>query len=293
MSSSQHAPAVIDSVKTVASNFGTETATIALIVVIMIVIIIIIVYIFKMIKSNKLKNVVLHSEMIILDDQKMLGPISSDKIGNMTGNGQEYSYSFWLFLSNSYQTTSSHKILFYRGETTGSADTTSFNPSTSPIIALDKNSNKMYIIVATNNSMEVSLDEIINPASNTNDKGYLKATIDYVPLQRWIHIGVCVKDINLYVYTDSEVYTVKTIYDIKKPADSTNARPLIKGTSGDIVIGNDALISGFLSYTQFFNYSLSHKEIIKLYKNGPVKSSWLSWIGLGNYGVRSPIYEIS
>jgi hypothetical protein len=274
------------------SGLTKDTTMIILILVVMCLIVVIIFVVVSMLRNNKMKSVVLHSNMIDLSNRNLVPyKVETEKLPNITNSGQEYAYSFWLFLGNKYDQTTNHKLLLSRGnsDVAGITSSTNFSSLTNPIIFMDSVSNKLYVAISTTEAKaaNVSLDEIV-----AGDSNYIVSYIDYIPLQRWVHVVVSIKNIYVNIYLDGDLYTVNTVNDII--TNSATARPMIRGTQGEVVIGNNSSsIYGHLSLTQLFNYSLSQKEVTRIYKKGPVRSSWLSIIGLGNYGVRTPIYEIN
>ena len=279
------------------SEITKDTTMIILILVVMCLIVVIIFVVVSMLRNNKMKSVVLHSNMIDLGNRNIVPyTVESEKLPNISNSGQEYSYSFWIFLGNKYDRTNNHKLLLSRGNSEvvpSSSTTPSFSSLTNPIIFMDSASNKLYVAISTTRATDVNvtLNDIVE---NSADKGYILSYIDYIPLQRWVNVIVSIKNTYVNVYFDGDLYTVNTVHDIVNVSDTGKSQPMIRGTTGQITIGNNnSSIYGQLSMTQIFNYSLSHKEVKKIYKKGPVRSSWLSIIGLGNYGVRTPIYEIS
>jgi hypothetical protein len=273
-----------------AAGIAMDTTMIILILVVMCLIVVIIFVVVSMLRNNKMKSVVLHSSMIDLSNRNIVPyTVESDKLPNISNSGQEYSYGFWIFLGNKYDQTNDHKILLSRGNSDNVVGTNNFSSLTNPIIFMDKTSNKLYVAISTTEakSVNVTLDDIVK-----GESGYIVSYIDYIPLQRWVHVVVTVKNIYVNIYLDGDLYTVNTVNDITTVSAST--RPMIRGTSGPVTIGNNrSSIFGHLSMTQIYNFSLSQKEIKKIYNKGPVRSSWLSIIGLGNYGVRTPIYQLN
>lgn len=276
------------------TNVTKESGIIILVIIVMCIIIVIIFVIVSILKSNKMKSVILHSSMITLNNKNIVPyKVESDKLPSST-NGQEFSYSFWLYLSSTYDQTSGKKLILYRGNTSDSS--TNMSVLTNPIVVMDQSSNRMFIAVSTNATVGdfIDIERIFARDEVTKQftSGYLVSVIDYIPLQRWVNVVVTVKDIYMNIYVDGDLYTINTVNDIKNP--NSDKRPMIRGTTGETIIGDKKnTTQGHISLSQYFNYSLSHKEIRSLYKQGPIKSSWLSFIGLGNYGLRSPIYEIS
>jgi len=283
-----------------AKNMFGETVKqswiIILVVIAMIVLVLVVVYIVSMVKKNKLQNVVLQPNMIVMDNRSMV-PYSVPA-GNMSlvSNGQEFSYSFWIYMGSSFNTTGQPKIILQRGNiTTYAGSTIQISSGTNPIVLLDPTSNTMYFAVATSAVPATSMtpSQIIqrDPATGQFTSGYLVTYIDYIPLQRWVNIALVVKDTSLFVYMDADLYSVVTIADV---TNSRNTKPMLSGTSGNLTIGDNVHYTpGYMSLTRFYNYAIGQTDIQGMYNNGPVEATWLSYLGLGNYGVRSPVYEVA
>lgn len=201
-----------------------------------------------------------------------------------TLSGQEYSYSFWVYLVE-YTTAQSPMMLFSRGQQTG-------HTGGSPLVYLDKNTNVMYVSIATTTVVTPTptIDQI------SASLGYVTAKIDYVPLQRWVNVTFVVQDYLLTVYMDGDIYTVVNVTDAPD-AGSTNTKPTIRPsfstTTGDIIVGDTGNHpQAFLSQLRFYNYALTQENTYTCYSAGPLSPSAMSLIGIPAYGIRSPIYRI-
>ena len=265
-----------------------QTLIVILSVVAMLLLVLIMVYIVSLIKKNKLSSVILHDKVIPLDNSNPY-IIESSKMG-LPNIGQEFSYSFWIYLDSNYRPTSLHKLIFQRGNkemTNGS-----YSSETNPLLFMDKLTNRLYIAMSTSGvTQSHTLEQIIqrNPEGKFTSN-YLISYIDYLPLQRWVNVTVVSKENMMMVFFDADLYSVTSVSDI---TSSRNKRPIIRTTSGDATIGDKTANSqGYISHSQFFNYALSQREITKIYNTGPNKKSILSFIGLDKYGVRSPVYNI-
>jgi hypothetical protein len=266
--------------KALASNSGI----VALVIVVIIIIILIIIYIYQVFSESGLKQIELLDKIISLEQRENLPySISASKM-QVTTRGQEFAFSYWLYLSEYYENTTNDKLLFSRGNT--STNPTIIDSNANPVVVLDSSVNTMYIYLSTNYSNEpVMINDMKNPAKN-----YLIGKVDYVPLQRWVHFVIVIKDGNLMIFMDGELFAIKTVSDIPV---AKGQRAFIKGTTGDCQIGSPHTVSkGFVGKFQFYNYSLSARQIQDIYKAGPVNKSMLAYIGLGNYGIRAPIYSM-
>lgn len=269
-------------------DMSKNTGIVILVIVVLILIILIIIYIYRIFSSSGLKKIDLIDKVISLEQRGSLPySIPSSKM-SVTTRGQEFTYGFWLYLSDVYENTIEHKVLFTRGNTNKS--TSAIDSNANPVVLLDKGTNTMYVALsttATPQSSAISVNSITVPGSDAN---FMVGKVDYVPLQRWVHYCIVVKDSSLMLFMDGELYSITTTADIKT---TTSVRPIIKGNNGDVIIGNPSSpIKGFMAKFQFFNYALSSSQIQDVYKAGPVNKSMLAYIGLGNYGLRTPVYNI-
>lgn len=271
-------------------DFARSNGIVILIIIALILIVIIIVWIVSMVRRSSYKVVNISDKIIRLDKAENM-PVTFAGSKFPPSNGQEFTYSFWIYLTD-YDVLYMHRTLFRRG---GSVD--SLNMS-NPVVGLDAKTNKMYIAIKTNMSLDVrNMDDVMSKS-----RKYQHAIIDYVPLQRWVHIAFSVQDSVLTIFMDGDIYSVRSITDISNvdpvrkdgsSMDSSGTRALFSNTLGDMYVGDSkSLIKGFLSRLQFFNYALTQKEIQKLYSSGPVQQTILSMLGLSTYGVRTPIYKI-
>jgi len=271
---------------------------IILIVVAMLILVLIVIYIVSMVKKNKLQNVSLQTSMISLNDRNIVPYKVDASQMSLVSNGQEFSYSFWIILSSTYDSTADHKLIFQRGNApvVSATGQTRYSSNTNPIVLMDKTTNKMYICISTSQVAAASLSasDILSTNSLSQfNSGFLVSVIDYIPLQRWVNVGIVIQDTTLYVFLDGDLYSATTVYDVGA-AMNVPVRPMIKGTNGNLTMGEKVnTTQGYISNGKFFNYALIQKEMQANYNAGPVTSSWLSLIGLGNYGVRSPIYDLS
>lgn len=270
-----------------------QTVIVSLVLVAIVIIVVVILYIVSRVNATKLKQVVLHTNVIQQDNAKEAPVVIKSDVMTMVTAGHEFSYSFWIYLGSNYASTSGHKPLILRGRNAGTASTNA-DSNTNPIFFLDKNTNKLYVALATNRVVgnNMTLDDVLARDSNGKyTSGFIVSYIDYLPLQRWVHVMITVRDNSGYLFMDGDMYSVVTVNDLVM--SGTN-RPIIKGTSGDLTIGNIMHNTpGFISQTSYFNYALTQNEIKSLYARGPYPKTLLSYLGLGSYGIRAPVYKLN
>jgi len=130
--------------------------------------------------------------------------------------------------------------------------------------------------------------------------------IDYIPLQRWVHVAVVVNEtVNrgyITTYLDGEVVSSISSSDRVTLSNGTtlsvNYTGLNLSKKGDVYIGGDtynanipAGFSGLVGRVVFSNFDMNGQEIKDIYLRGPVENL-TSKLGLPAYGVRNPIYKI-
>jgi Concanavalin A-like lectin/glucanases superfamily len=263
-------------------------STVALFIIIaLLLIVIIVVYIVYRIRRSDLQNVIVLRDSTRLYNMKQVYRFDASQIPP-TLNGQEFTFSFWLYLVD-YPVAMNHAMLFCRGGSGQSVD------KSNPVVFMDKNTNKMHIAVRTTaprttdlNPSDVNiLDTILKRQS-----GFLTATIDYVPLQRWVHIMFVVQDNLLTVFMDGDIYTVANIADLS----SGSVRPVFASTNGDVFVGAlpglNQQSRSFMAKLQFYNFAVMHNDVRNSYMEGPTIQSIMGRMGLPGYGVRSPIYRL-
>lgn len=236
--------------------------------------------------------------------------------------GREYSYAFWLYVQQ-IDPSNKHKLVMLRG----SDDNVQIS---NPIIMMDAKDNKLYFVIRTsesilatdkaNTNINNDLDAILrfnyfenkstsivssfdsSKVAYTNR--HIILTVDYVPLQRWVHCACVVDNKVATLYIDGEIYMVKTIDDLKASRDEIDMTGrkvdynlIVENTDGDVVIGKSIVggletINGIVSKVEFFNHAITSRDVQNIYNAGPVVRTWLSMFGVKNYGFRTPIYKL-
>ena len=137
--------------------------------------------------------------------------------------------------------------------------------------------------------------------------------IEYIPLQRWVHVGIVINDIGggpFNVFIDGNYLKTEnnqTVQDKNnsssnrrsyyKQANYINVSRLNLNNEGELHIGGDKVgstmygFSGLVSKFSIFNYDMNRNDIYKEYSAGPMKGV-LASMGLSAYGIRNPIYKI-
>lgn len=280
--------AVGTAVQSAQTSIAGKGAIVVFCLVVLLLIVVVIVYIVYRMKRTDLQSVeIVKSPRNLFNESNSSAFVFPASRIPSTLNGQEYSFSFWLYLSD-YMPTQNYRMLFMRG-----GNTSSMLGNSCPVVFLDNRTNKLYVSVRTNLSSTPSGSDL----SKLLDKkryNIVTATVEYVPLQRWVNVTFVVQDNLLTVYMDGDMYTVENVHDLYDPARGTD-RPIFAGLSGDVIVGNiqnTSTTPGFISRLKYFNYALTTRDVRSLYDKGPVNTGVLSKFGVSEYGFRTPVYRL-
>lgn len=256
---------------------------------------------------------------------------ASDSVFPALSNGIEFTYAFWVYLNS--VPLGSPKIIFQRGDDkanpivfigtrtnsltfllrTAFADTvnaTLSTPSTTASTATAPTSNGMYMPLTVPGSSQGTsasasyVDISADPNDGCKVPYYASITIDYVPMQQWMHVAVSVSGLYAVVYTNGDIYKVINLTSIVSSAKtkclvnnktfpqspqtfSTTAGPLYLGPS----VPNMSPMDGAISKLVFFNYAITLADAKDLASVNPANTGALSGLNIP-VGLQSPIYFI-
>lgn len=214
--------------------------------------------------------------------------------GDMPGisNGRRMSFTFWIYINDIDKYKGLPRHVMHIGE--------NVTTEGSPIVFLGANDNKLYV------SMNKTKKDYPSYANNTTKKLEWLASkygmvFDYVPIQRWVHVGVVVNETvnggSITGYLDGELVktvTTGTSVPIQGTIATTDFQNLMLDKRGSLFVGgamNDPVgqgFSGLVSKVKFFNFDLNGKDMYNDYRSGPIAGGFLAKLG---YGLRTPIYK--
>ena len=238
-------------------------------------------------------------------DTPLLGTVVSNLPAAVpdSRSGKRQTFAFWIYLYDLEKFRGQYRHVWHRGDRTDRWD------KASPAVYLDKDSNKLHITLGTE---KIDPFEGIDVKAATEDQKYAiirqlrGITIDYVPLQRWVHVAIVVnEDVNngsITAYVDGELTKVvtseKAVPLPVAPNKVARVRLSIQSSNlnkkGNVFVGGNPTdemgpgFSGLVSRIAFFNYDLNSKDIHSEYTKGPVGHT----AGKIGYGVRSPVYRV-
>lgn len=269
--------------------------------------------------SNKILWVVPETKIPTLGN--VYNSASGDGIPT-TMNGRRMTFMFWMYIHDINKYQGSYRHVLHRGDEDPKG--------ASPLVMMDKTLNKLYIrfssldstdttstktfdeiiaasktSIAPSGATQAQIDAISDTTALLKDMATHGMIVDYVPLQRWVHIAVVVNETvnrgNIYLYMDGElVKTIDSSENVRLNNGSLiryNFQNLFLAKKGDIWIGGNANgttnvgFSGMIGKVAFTNYDMNAREVYKEYLKGPVENL-TSKLGLPAYGLRSPVYRI-
>jgi hypothetical protein len=212
-------------------------------------------------------------------------------------NGKRLSFTFWMYLYDVGKYHGVYRHVFHRGDRNGASAT--------PHVMLDAEMNKLLISLSTEGGVDVP-SALLTGADverkkmdwNVAKRGVV---IDYIPIQRWVHIAVIFnEEINggtVTVYVDGDL--VKSVdRSVKQNVHGQDVQLDLQSADldkkGNVYIGGTPTdmigpgFSGLVSRITFYNYDINIKDVYNSYKQGPLNSL----MGKFGYGVRSPVYRV-
>jgi hypothetical protein len=235
-----------------------------------------------------------------------------------SGNGNKRTYCFWIYIFDIKAADGQyrHVASIYPNK----SDTVFHSVKDSTIyIRLDSKKNSLQVRFPTvdddkttfeADSGKMPINEFLVNTKGTENKNLVTGVeIEYIPIQRWVHVGIVINDIgggsfNIFVdgnYTKTENNQTVSSKDNSSndrnhytPSSIINVGKLNMNHKGVLHVGGVAPaygFSGLISKFTIFNYDMNRNDIYKEYSSGPMKGV-LASMGLTAYGIRNPIYKI-
>lgn len=318
---------VTNTIKDSVQNMGNKPETI-----IGLIVVIIFAGIVAWLMYRFVTQTVFNQSKLVVSETKL--PVLCNKLNKFTldyklpsGNGLKRTYTFWIYIKD--MAHQYFKNVLYIGSETQLKDR-------SPQIFLDKQKNKLFIRFSKKqdfyktdgyqDSIEwgddnggPSIDRFFQEGAEsalgpytTKFKNYMKqgVCIEYVPIQRWVHIGIVINDYgtstggSIATYVDGDLVGIaghgETMRGLGEDLDGVHKYDITNlelDKNDYLVVGGEhdpdttPGFAGLLCKFTMFNYDLNDRDIHNNYNEGPI-DNFMAKLGLGAYGVRSPIYKI-
>ena len=273
---------------------------------------------------SKIKSVVSDTKVPVVGTK--LTKFTADLAKNANGNRK--SYSFWVYINDMTKYKGQYQTI---AAVSSDGETEYKLGSCSPYIFLDKTNNSMYIRFS---KLDDDFKEKTNISTAKDLHMFLRSgiAIDYVPLQRWVHIAIVCNSntfkTTLYAYIDgdlvktisnNEAFTLKGYekdyhtditkectngYDTDKKvicraSAKSDLNNLHLNTTGYLYVGNNrdyksGVGPGFSGLlSSFSSYNYElNQQDIYNIYNNGPVTGFLAKLGLGAYGIRNPVYKL-
>ena len=221
-------------------------------------------------------------------------------------NGIKRSYGFWIYINDIDKYRGNYRHIAHLGgnQLPGQIK------DACPYIFLDKHTNSIHVRFAPKEDPLIKDDVLSEYTEKKDDLFKYKSpgddenakcgiTINYVPIQRWVHIVIVVSDVNggiVYTYIDGEL-TDQTDAKISKLKlhelgfENKTDTLFVGGNISNTQVGASGF-SGLLSKFSLYNYDLNKNDIYKEYSKGPL-NGLLTSMGIVSYGLRNPVYKLN
>tara|TARA_B100000963_G_C22633079_1_gene676024 strand:- start:692 stop:1516 length:825 start_codon:yes stop_codon:yes gene_type:complete len=171
------------------------------------------------------------SRAIIEQDPSKEGAMTLARSQNESG-GMEFSYSMWMFIDNWEYKYGQWKHVLHKGNE-------SSWPHRAPGIWLHPKKNAIRVYM--------------NTFKNIGEY----ADINNIPLNKWFHVAVCVRQRNMDLFINGNIVKRHKLQGIPKQ------------NYGNVVINGWRGFSGFMSRVKYFDYYLSFSELDAMQRMGP------------------------
>lgn len=169
--------------------------------------------------------------MVILQDPKKDEAITLNRSENER-SGLEFSYTFWMHINDWGYKHGSWKHVLHKGNE-------SSWPLRGPGVWLHPKNNAMRVYMNTFKNVSEYCD------------------VDNIPLNKWFHVTVAVRQRNLDVYINGNLAKRHTLEGIPKQ------------NYGDLYLNSFRGFGGYMSNIRYFDYYLSFSELDTSLQNGP------------------------
>jgi len=169
--------------------------------------------------------------LVILQDPSKAGSVTLERSVNESG-GLEFSYSMWMFIDDWTYKYGKWKHILHKGNATSW-------PLRAPGLWLHPKKNAMRVYM--------------NTFKNIGEY----ADINNIPLNKWFHISVCVRQRNMDLFLNGNLVKRQELQGLPKQND------------GDIYINSFRGFSGYMSNIKYNDYYLSFSEMDHMNSLGP------------------------
>ncbi len=147
-------------------------------------------------------------------------------------DGIEFSYQFWFLIEDFSYNSGKWKHMFHKGNA-------SSYPNRAPGVWIHPNTNSIRVYM------------------NTQEKILEYIDVKNVPLRKWVHMAIVVRNKELDIYVNGYLKSKKVLDSLPRQND------------GDVWINMYGGFDGYMSKIQYFNYAVDFNAIDNNIRNGP------------------------
>ena len=182
------------------------------------------------------------SHLVSMHDARKSLIITGDNVPH--GSSSDYTYSFWVYISNWNYRVGEKKVILARGK-----------DASVPVPEIS--------LGAMLNNIEVTLGTYAQ--GHSGDAVNHTCTLENVPLQAWANVIVTLNNRSLDIYLDGKLVRTCVLPGVPK---MTSGIPLVVTPNGGFV--------GYVSNISYFSRAVNPREAYAIYREGPGGSNWLS-----------------
>ncbi len=274
----------------------SSTALILTVLAVIVLIVLVIVYLVRnVLKNGSTQDIHIYKKAPKQLYGKTATIIASNQIPVIRA-GQDFAISMWLYVADVQPSTLGKLVMMRVPHASSLSAAPGAQPFrlANPLIFMDPSSNKLHVAMRTALSGSkvfepTSLASIVSTPANINP--FVVATIDYLPMQRWVHLVCGSRDGVMSVHLNGSLYTVEQAHAVI----TMSSGEFVLGTPSTGAIALSAEVRGFIANIRMMNYMPSQDYIEQLFERGPATggAGVLASVGISSdYRVRSPIYRL-
>ena len=150
--------------------------------------------------------------------------------------GEEFTFSVWLNIADLTHNDNSWKHVFHRGNRSNKGVAT---PGRAPAVYFHPKSNAIRVYM---NTIKEPFDYI---------------DIHNIPIKKWFHLAIMLRDKNLDIYFNGRLKERKVLSSLPKQ------------NHGDVYLTHEKGFNGFLTRLQYFGYAIHYSTLQGIINSGP------------------------
>ena len=162
--------------------------------------------------------------------------------------GMEFTWSTWFWINDIiHDDNEYHRTIFSKGKSIDDSTNESMMLLSSPGLYLDRNTNKIHVILNT-----------FDDRKESTDKTYEDIAIDNIPMQKWVNVVIRVQNNTVDVYVNGTLMKRRVMNRVPKQ------------NYGNVYVGsNKNGMNGYVSSLRYFDHAIGVGKIQDIMAHGP------------------------